>query len=43
MDEYFELKGITFVWDKAKARRNLAKHGIAFEQAAEVFFDPFFG
>ena len=29
------------VWDVAKARRNRDKHGIAFEQAAEVFFDPF--
>jgi uncharacterized DUF497 family protein len=41
MDEYFELNRITFVWNRGKARRNLAKHGIAFEQAAEAFFDPF--
>jgi len=25
-----------------KARQNLTKHEIAFEQAVEVFFDPFF-
>jgi len=41
MDEYFELNGITFIWDQAKARKNLSKHGVAFEQAAEAFFDPF--
>jgi uncharacterized DUF497 family protein len=42
MDEYFELNGITFVWNQTKARRNFGSHGIAFEQAAEAFFDPFF-
>jgi hypothetical protein len=42
MDEYFELNGITFVWNQAKARRNLSNHGVAFQQAAETFFDPFF-
>ncbi len=42
MDDLFELKGITFVWDRAKARTNLSKHGVALEQAAEAFFDPFF-
>lgn len=41
MDDEFDLNGVRFVWDKAKARSNLAKHGIAFEQAAEAFFDPF--
>ena len=25
-----------------KARKNITKHGVAFEQAAEAFFDPFF-
>jgi uncharacterized DUF497 family protein len=28
-------------WDPAKARTNLAKHGIGFEEASEVFDDPF--
>jgi uncharacterized DUF497 family protein len=37
----FVLHGITFVWDARKASANLRKHGIAFEQAAEAFFDPF--
>lgn len=41
MDEYFKLNGISFVWDQAKARKNHAKHGIAFEQAVEAFFNPF--
>lgn len=41
MDDHFKLNGISFVWDQAKARKNHAKHGIAFEQAAEAFFDPF--
>jgi hypothetical protein len=29
-----------FEWDAAKAARNLAKHGIAFWEAATVFGDP---
>jgi uncharacterized protein len=42
MNEYFVLSGITFVWDDAKAQINPIKHdGITFQQAAEVFFDPF--
>jgi len=41
MDEYFELNGIGFLWDRAKARENLQKHGVSFEQACEAFFDPF--
>ena len=28
------------VWDPAKARRNVAKHGVGFEEAATVFYDP---
>ena len=34
--------GTTFVWNDDKARLNVRNHGVAFEQAAEVFFDPFF-
>lgn len=41
MDERYELKGVSFVWDPNKAETNLAKHGVSFGQAAEVFFDPF--
>jgi uncharacterized DUF497 family protein len=30
---------IRFEWDTAKAKANLKKHGIAFEEAETVFFD----
>jgi uncharacterized protein len=30
----------TFEWDPAKAEANLAKHGVAFEEAATAFQDP---
>ncbi len=29
-----------FEWDEAKARANLAKHGVPFNHAARVFVDP---
>ena len=39
----FDLNGTTFLWDQEKARVNILEHdGITFQQAAEVFFDPFF-
>jgi uncharacterized DUF497 family protein len=31
---------LTFEWDLPKARTNLVKHGIAFEEAATIFGDP---
>jgi uncharacterized protein len=31
---------VRFAWDPVKARENLAKHGISFEEAATVFEDP---
>lgn len=31
---------IRFVWDPAKAESNQRKHGVRFEDAARVFFDP---
>jgi len=31
---------MNFEWDKAKARSNLAKHGVSFEEATTVFGDP---
>ena len=42
MDQEFELNGELFVWNSDKARINLHKHGVRFEEAASVFFDPFF-
>ena len=29
-----------FTWSESKARANLTKHGVAFEDAAAVFLDP---
>lgn len=29
-----------FEWDARKARRNLEKHGVTFEEAATAFADP---
>lgn len=30
---------LRFEWDRDKARQNLKKHGISFEDASEVFSD----
>ncbi len=32
---------IKFSWDQAKARSNLKKHGVSFEEAQSVFYDEF--
>jgi uncharacterized DUF497 family protein len=29
-----------FEWDLAKAKSNLSKHGVSFEEAATIFGDP---
>jgi uncharacterized DUF497 family protein len=29
-----------FEWDPRKARRNINKHGVPFEEAVTVFYDP---
>jgi uncharacterized protein len=34
--------GMEFEWNEDKARVNLLKHGISFEEARLVFDDPFF-
>ena len=31
---------LTFEWDLRKARSNVAKHGVAFEEASTIFGDP---
>lgn len=41
MDVIFLCHEQYFVWDADKARKNLAKHGVSFEQASTAFFDPF--
>ncbi len=32
--------GLRFEWDEDKARRNIEKHSVSFEEAATVFGDP---
>ena len=32
---------LVFEWDEDKARRNVSKHGISFEEGKTVFNDPF--
>jgi hypothetical protein len=29
-----------FEWDRAKAAANLRKHGVSFDEASTVFYDP---
>lgn len=41
MDAHFLFAGQRFRWDAEKAHLNLLKHRVRFEQACEVFFDPF--
>ena len=36
------MNKLEFTWDSQKAESNIQKHGISFEEAAEVFFDPFY-
>ncbi len=31
-----------YEWDEEKARRNLEKHGVSFEEAPSVFVDPLY-
>jgi len=42
MDVTYRLQGVEFEWDEQKAKTNFQKHGVKFEEAAEVFFDPFY-
>jgi uncharacterized protein len=41
MNVVYQRQGAEFEWDSDKARINLRKHGVAFEEAVDVFFDPF--
>jgi uncharacterized DUF497 family protein len=40
VDVHYIYQGQSFAWDSRKAASNRVKHGIAFETACEVFFDP---
>jgi len=31
---------VQFEWDPKKSKRNLKKHGVSFEEAVTVFYDP---
>ncbi len=35
------MKPLRFAWDANKARTNLAKHGVDFEEARTVFYDEY--
>lgn len=37
---YVQYKKMIFEWDDQKAKQNIAKHGMSFEDARLVFFDP---
>ena len=34
-------RALHFEWDEEKAEANYAKHGVSFEDAVEVFLDPY--
>ena len=40
MDVLYQFGPLDFVWYVHKAAAIIAKHGVRFEQACEVFFDP---
>ncbi len=40
MDVFVTREGIRFVWDSEKAAANVVKHGVTFDRALDVFFDP---
>jgi uncharacterized protein len=42
MDIVYRLQGVEFEWDNNKAQSNIEKHGVTFEEATEIFFDPFY-
>jgi uncharacterized DUF497 family protein len=36
------MNGIRLEWDEAKNRANIVKHGISFDEASQVFADPYY-
>ena len=42
MDVSYGLERLELEWNANKAESNFLKHGVTFEEAAEVFLDPFF-
>lgn len=41
MDSIYFVGDEGFVWNENKAKSNKRKHNVSFEEACEVFFDPF--
>jgi uncharacterized DUF497 family protein len=41
MNFVYHIQSIEFEWDVQKAEQNVAKHSVAFEEAAEVFLIHF--
>jgi uncharacterized DUF497 family protein len=37
-----DTEKLQFEWDPEKAKRNLKKHGVSFEEASTIFEDPLF-
>ena len=35
------MKSLRFEWDPVKAKQNIKKHGVSFEEARTVFYDEF--
>jgi uncharacterized protein len=42
MNVVYRLQGNEFEWDTNKSLSNIDKHGVTFEEAAEIFLDPFY-
>lgn len=42
MDDKRVIRGCSFSWDARKADSNYKKHGVAFLEAIEVLFDPYY-
>jgi uncharacterized protein len=42
MNFVYRIQGVEFEWDTNKNESNFVKHGVRFEEVAEVFFDPFY-
>jgi uncharacterized protein len=36
------MDSLRFEWDNQKAQINFKKHGVSFDEAATIFYDPFY-
>jgi uncharacterized protein len=41
LHDTYNVSMIKFEWDPQKARANIAKHGVSFEEAMTVFYDDY--